>query len=418
MRIRPEILKTYIPRFLLPSVRYCYCLFQELRTRMMSRKTYKNNPHKNIKKKILIYGVWALGMGGTEKNLQMIAKHLNREIYEVFFMYGTEPRKLWNYNSDTIKKRRAYLWEENITYIPFSYSELSPSHPYEVRGMSPHIIDTIRFYGIDLVITAWAGNAEFPLTIIPCPIVFLNIFGIPNTIRNIKYHVCISETIANEISDIVPKDKIKTLYIPTEWPVGVTQQDRIDFRRQHDIPEDALVFGRIGRADDAIHDPIGILAFERVVEKYPDIHYAIVSPSDLLRAYVSEKKIPNVHLIDPIYDEKMVWIFHTSIDILAHFRSDGETFGLNIAESMICGNPIISHRSKIWNAHLEYLDETNSCIADIDNIDEYATAMESFAEDLSWILRKDMWENAKRTAETLFHTWSYMRSLEKVINWI
>ncbi len=415
MRIKPEIIKKYVPFFLLPIVRYCYCIIQELRTRTISKREYPNNHLPNLKKKVLIYGVWALGIGGTEKNLQMIAKYLDRESYDVYFMYGTKARRLWNYNTDTIERRREYLWEENIVYIPFDYTHLSDSHPYEIRNMSPHILDAIRFYNIDLVITAWAGNAEFPLTMIPCPIILLNIFGIPNTIKKINYHVCISQTIADEISDIVPDKKIKTFYIPTEWPKWVSLEDRENFRKEYNLPRDALVFGRIGRADDAIYDPIGILAFEKIVQKYPHIHYAIVSPSNALRNYVLEKNIPNVHFIDPIYDEKEVWIFHKSIDVLAHFRYDWETFGLNIAESMMCGNPIITHRSKIWNAHLEYLSSDNSFVADIDNIWEYALALEFFAKDVDGIQRKKMWLSAKTVAEKLFHIDSYMEKFHLLI---
>ncbi len=355
-------------------------------------------------------------MGWTEKNLQMIAKHLDREKYDIFFMYGVKPRKLGNYNSDMIQKRRLYLGEEGITYIPFDYDELSLNHPYVIRNMNPHIVDTIAYYSIDLVITAWAGNAEFPLTSISCPIIFLNIFGIPNTIKNITYHICISKTIAREISDVVPARKIKALYIPTEWPIGITDDDRIQFRRKLWIWENAVVFGRIGRADDSIYDPIGILAFEIVVQKYPNVHYVIVSPSDMLCRYVKERKIPNIHLLEPVYDEKQVWIFHKGIDVLAHFRYDGETFGLNIAESMICWNPIITHRSKVWNAHLEYLTPENAFIADIGNVEQYAGALEFFAKDLTGAARKQMWISAKQTAEELFHIDSYIEKIDQLIS--
>lgn len=120
-------------------------------------------------------------------------------------------------------------------------------------------------------------------------------------------------------------------------------------------------------------------------------------------------------MVDPIYDDDMVWVFHKSIDVLAHFRSDGETFGLNIAESMICGNPIITHRSKIWNAHLEYLDSKNSFIADVDNVEEYADALEYFAKDTSWEKRRAMGESAKKTAQELFYVDSYIQKIDTLI---
>ena len=84
----------------------------------------------------------------------MIAKYLDREKYEVFIMYGTKPRKLGNYNADMISKRRAYLGEEGISYIPFDYDTLTENHPYGITDMNPHISDVLHFYNIDLVITA------------------------------------------------------------------------------------------------------------------------------------------------------------------------------------------------------------------------------------------------------------------------
>lgn len=417
MKINPEYIKKYIPSLLLPFVRYLYCLYQEYRTRLISKK-YSLNIHTiNKKKHILIYGVAALWMWGTEKNLQMIAKYLDREKYEIYFMYGTQPRKLWNYNKDMIEKRREYLWDWNITYIPFDYEKLSENHPYEITGMMPHIVDVIKYHAIDLVITAWPGNAEFPLTDIQCPIIFLNIFGIPNTIKNIRYHICISQTIADEISDIVPKEKIKPLYIPTEWPGNMTSQiEWVEFRKKHNIPLDALVFWRIWRADDSIYDPIGIEAFRSSVKKHDNIYYVIVSPSPLLREYIRCHVIKNIVLIEPIYDEREVWKFHLSIDVLAHFRYDWETFGLNIAESMICGNPIITHKSKIWNAHLEYLNSDNSFISEIDDVHSYSKAMEYFATDSMGQKRREMWNNAKKIANKLFHIDSYISKVEDLID--
>ncbi len=417
MKINPEHIKKYIPSLLLPTVRYLYCLYQEYCTRIVSKKYAQNTKRKNKKKHILIYGVAALGMGGTEKNLQMITKYLNREKYEVFFMYGIKPRKLWNYNWEMMEKRRSYLWDGDTTYIPFDYEKLSESHPYEIKGMTPHIVDIIEYNAIDIVITAWAGNAEFPLTDIRCPIIFLNIFGIPNTIKNIYYHICISQTIAHEIADIVPKSKIRSLYIPTEWPGMMTSDiEGVEFRKRYNIPLDGIVFWRIWRADNSIYDPIGIKAFESIVKKYSDVYYVIVSPCSLLRDYIQKYTIKNIVLLEPIYDEKEVWKFHLSIDILAHFRSDGETFGLNIAESMICGNPIITHKSRIWNAHLEYLDSYNSFVTEIDDVEGYAQAMEYFATDYNRQKRKKMWNNARKVAHSLFHIDSYISKVEELID--
>ena len=92
-----------------------------------------------------------------------------------------------------------------------------------------------------------------------------------------------------------------------------------------------------------------------------------------------ERAIPNVHFLEPSPKEEDVWTFHNAIDVLAHYRRDGETQGLNINEAMLARKPIITHKSKHWNAHLEYLDESFSFIAEMDNSDQYAEFMNFFA---------------------------------------
>lgn len=405
-----------LPKWMLPTVRKIYCYYQKYSTIFYSfNERVKYIPIKN-KKRILIYGVSALSFGGTEKNLQIIAKYLDKNKYDVYFMYWTKPRKLWNYNQEMIKERLEYVkqwWD--ITFIPFDYSNLEEKHPYIIRNMTPYIRDVIQYYSIDLVIAAWAWNAEYPLMEFTNPIIFLNIFWIPNLIKNIRYHLCISNTVWDMISDIVPRDKIKTFYIPSEWPIEGSKDNGMELRKKLWFDDADIVFWRIWRADDSIFDPIWILAFERIVKNYQNVHYLIVSPAPRLREIVKNNNIKNIHFMDPIYSEKDVWAFHSAIDVLAHFRHDGESCGLNIAESMLCGKPIITHRSKIWNAHLEYLTPENSFIADIDDINQYADALEFFAKDESGEERKRMWEKAKQVAEELFHINSYMSRFDELI---
>ena len=90
------------------------------------------------------------------------------------------------------------------------------------------------------------------------------------------------------------------------------------------------------------------------------------------------ENIKNVHFIKPSSDDKDIWAFHQSIDAVAHFRNDGESFGLNIVESMLCSKPIISHKSHIWNAHLEYLETIFSRISKKSDVDTYASYMKEF----------------------------------------
>ena len=177
-----------------------------------------------------------------------------------------------------------------------------------------------------------------------------------------------------------------------------------------------LFFGRIGRASDNIFDPIGIMAFKQVVKEIQNVHYLVMSPPPILRKIVEEQKIPNVHFLEPSAREKDVWAFHQANDVLAHFRKDGESCGLNIEEAMLCGKPIISHKSRYWNAHLEYLDDSFSRIAEIDNVEQYAEYMREFTELKQNGKILEMGKEAKEKAEKLFLIKNNINRFEKWVD--
>ena len=186
-------------------------------------------------------------------------------------------------------------------------------------------------------------------------------------------------------------------------------------RHELGIPDDHIVFGRIGRNNDNIFDPIGIRAFQQVVKKYPNIHYLIISPPPVLEKIIQTEGIPNIHYAPPSGDEKKMWGFYEAMDVLAHFRKDGESFGLNIVEAMFCGKPIISHKSRFWNAHLEYLEPSFSFVAETDNIQQYAFFMEFFAKPENRDKIRIMGEAARKKAFQISHISNHIGEFENLV---
>lgn len=368
------------------------------------------------KPRILFYHLSGLSFAGTEKFLQILAKYIDKGKYDVFFMYSPKPRPLL-FGKATLDGRRYYLNNQGITLIPFEYDSLDSGYPYVVSSMVPNIFDVIRQNEIDLVVSAGSGYSEFPFLFIKdLPIILVNIFGSPNAQKNIANNICISYEVAKKISGTVPKEKINVMYIQSEGPAPDSIRRGLDLRRELRIPDNSIVFGRIGRANDGIFDPIGLTAFARVVAQNPDIHYIIMSPPPVARRFVDEHNISNVHFIEPTANEDEVWAFHNAIDVMAHFRADGESFGLNIAEAMLCGKPIITHRSRIWNAHLEYLRPEFSFVADVDDVDSYADAITFFAKDDTKSMIRSMGGKARMQAEALFLMKNNIHIFERWIN--
>lgn len=357
---------------------------------------------------ILIYHVSGLSFGGTEKNLQAIANMLADE-YKVFFMFS----------NNGVEKDRSESISENVTLLPFEYDKKEAAYPYFIHGMKPHFKEVIAQNKIDLVITADSGHSQYPFNALKdIPIVLINIFGSPSLQGNVVRTIYISEEVKRKAEFYTGPKPGEVLYIPSQSPLEHSRGNRAALRTRLGIPEEAFVFGRIGRDSDSIFDPIGIRAFQKIVQKRPRAHYLIMSPAPELLRIVAKEKIPNVHMLPPSSAESDIWDFHYAIDCLAHFRMDGESCGLNIAESMMVGNPIISHRSNIWNAHTEYLNDAFARVAPKDDADAYASYMEEFISIMGSSPAKwaSMREASESQARKLFSLDSYRDRIKAIIS--
>lgn len=340
------------------------------------------------KKNILFYAIFGLRHAGTEKNLQLIANSLADD-FNIYFMYGEEPGN---------EERKQQL-DSRIKFIPFTYTECEIKTPHLIHEMNPSLTSVIKSLPIDLLVTASPGYSHYPWNQVrDIPIVLLNIFGAPTLQKNIKAVIYNSLTTKKHAEAWIGEDRRGHVkYAPLyKTPPSNYRELGMALRRNLGIPSDNFVFGRIGRDDDAIFDPIGITAWQSIASKYPNAHYLIMSPSPALVKIVKEEKVPRVHLLPRSSQEEDVWAFHGAIDSLAHFRFDGETSGVAIAESMYAENPIISHRSHIWNAHLEYLNDNFSRVADKDDTSDYAKFMEEFIELKA--NHQDTWGKMKKQA--------------------
>ncbi|MDB5260136.1 MAG: hypothetical protein JWN37_367 [Candidatus Nomurabacteria bacterium] len=355
---------------------------------------------------ILIYHISGMSFGGTEKGLQLIANNLTDE-YTVYFMYS----------SKSLSKRQQELMNQKVHLIEFTYSDVESKFPYFIHGMNPHVKDIINQKNIDLFITADAGHSQYPFnTIKDIPIIMINIFGSPTLQKNIVANVFLSETVKKYSEQFTGKrESNEVAFLPVSPPEIDTEKTGEELREKLNIKVADFVFGRIGRDSDSIFDPIGIEAFKKVVKELPNSHYLIMSPPPILVEKVKKEKIPNVHFVEKGGN---IWEFYGAIDCLAHFRLDGETSGLNIAEAMYIGKPIISHKSHIWNAHLEYLDNKFSRVAEKDDILQYKSYMEEFINIKK--NRPEEWgemkEEARRVAEEKFSEKKYVETIKKVIS--
>ncbi len=394
-----------LPSWLLGRVQFILGWLRFRQARRLS--TYMVSPvHQSGKPNILFFNIGGMSFSGTEKFLQILAKHLNKEKFNAYFLYS----------SQKATGRENYVKSGGVELIDFIYKDRENTPPFLLHGSHPKLRDVLKDKQIDLVVSAGAGLPEHPLASIGgTPIIDINVFGSINPQPDIAVYLCISDTLKAIVKFALPKRTVERMYIQSEGPDAEALRRGQALRLSLGLKDGDLVFGRIGRPDNAIFDPIGLLAFKKISDKYQHVHYLILAPAPAAKQLVEHKKIPRVHFLPPTSSELEIWAFHNAIDVLAHFRKDGETQGLNIGEAMFCGKPIISHKSSMWNAHLEYLDPSFSFIAGLDNIDEYASFMETFAQDQSRALIKKMGAEAKKVAYEKFHIFKHIGEFEQLL---
>lgn len=358
---------------------------------------------------VLVYHINGLAHAGTEKNLQVVANALAQD-YSVLYMYGEHSHCT----------ERARTLDERITLVPFQYTHNEVALPHQLHGMKPHLKCVLAQHAVDCLVTASPGYSHYPWnTVTDIPIVLLNVFGTPTTQTNVRHIIYNSRaTYTHATAWIGEHAHASVLYAPiASMPPIDTRVRGAALRTRLGIADSDFCFGRIGRDSDDIFDPIAIHAWRQIAHRFPTAHFIIMSPAAALRQCVAMQDIPRVHFLEPSGAEADVWALHGASDCFAHFRRDGETSGVAIAESLMIGNPVITHRSKIWNAHLEYLNTDCARIAGADDVSEYARHMEEYLNTKTH--QPEKWqrfqEAARRCGEKHFSPQRYAAAVREVI---
>ena len=124
-----------------------------------------------------------------------------------------------------------------------------------------------------------------------------------------------------------------------------------NYREKLGIPEDKIVVGRIG----GFHQFDIRWVLETVANfAYNNPNYVFI--------FVNTFKfveLPNILFLDSIFDEQEKTDFILSCDAMIHARSDGESFGLAICESLFHNKPVFCYNGGRDKHHIELLQDTN-----------------------------------------------------------
>lgn len=322
-----------------------------------------------------------LGLGGTEKCMQYLLEYLHAAGHDCYCVHHREGTKAaGGYRQGVIER---VLGPERVL----------------AHSSEPEFFQILEQIRPDIFHVHRSGRRdEFPivpqLTAYARRCVETNVFGgyDPTPVLNLTLYV--SDFVAANARK--PPRPTAVVYNPVKEP-----GTRADLRDTLGISRATFVLGRIGRPDDHIFDPISLRALAELErEGSRDLLYLVQSPPPRMVQLTGRLGLRRVRfLIEPIVEDEDVARFFNTIDVFAHARRDGETFGLSIAEAMIHGKPVVSHRSRVANGHAE-LVKACGFLAGVDDHRAYARYLRRLRDDER--RRKDLGEAGREFASRRF----------------
>ena len=364
-----------------------------------------------------------LGYGGTEKAILTFIKTLDKKLFEPSLFFNTslnafEHRKLQLLKSCSKKYERKY----NEKYV----------HGFARKREFEEAVSGRLFLGYGLSDFARCVNSSNPSIVhfnrgLPIDFYTENIDKLSSRIRIVDHNIFATRPSTAYLN------AVDHMFFVSQWcldkspwadpnkssflynPVADTSSARIDYdiRRELCIPEDSILLGRLSRPN--LDDGEFILeVLSRVLVKFPQVHFVCIGASNAFIERSSTLSLSKVHCLFPTTDESRIDQFLRGLDIFLHYRREGETFGLSIAEAMSRGIPTVSHKSEVDNAHIELISKNRHCgiVCDTISVGAYVDAVEKLITNSS--LRIELGRNARRTAEKHFCTGELTRTLESV----
>jgi glycosyltransferase involved in cell wall biosynthesis len=278
-----------------------------------------------------------------------MAANLPRDEFQIDFYYcGAAPYIGSEYrHPDTDPDRLAYMKESGVRLIEFKVGAKDvrkPTHKW-VNTNFWELFDDSRY---DFVQTAKAGHKEYPYYLIKKPVVeFVSLSAGVDHSPNIAWTIHLSQwqrTHWGQEGGNLSRSSV--IPIPANPPAS-----DLNLRNELGIPAGSLVAGFHQRPDDHIASPIPLNAFNKL-QKH-DAWFVIMGGGDFYRRQASALGLDHVRFIPASANAERLSMFLNTLDVFAHGRKDGETFGTVLAEAMMHGKPCLSHRSGVADAQPE-----------------------------------------------------------------
>jgi len=270
-----------------------------------------------------------LTLGGTEKTCQLFVGGLDPQRFEVHVAYENDGL-------------RGDLFRQipNVTMHHITRQGL-PTDLETIRS----VVDSV---GADILHVYRSGYEEFPEPNVDVRVphfVETNVFGQLDHNPAVDASLFMSEWLLKDtkkrlapISRGFVRKIMDFVNNPIEDPYT---NDTLKIADQWHR-EGAIILGRCGRPDPGIYHAINVKAAHLLRMQGYDVRFLVVAPPPNMVHDLQEWDIP-FYGIEPTVDPVELSKFYNSVDIYAHARADGETFGVNIAEAMMHSKPVVTH---------------------------------------------------------------------------
>ncbi len=330
-----------------------------------------------------------LSLGGTERTMEIFCRLLDPEIFDVYAVTRTQKLSVLRFLRLKLgalvghkgSKDKLHLQNSKLARLT-NFKKFLPNEKIFLAHDDAELERIILSIKPHVLHVHYSGRAEAPLTSIPVmnsiPAIFTtNQFEIENTSplhQNVTRMFFVSQWLLDNKAHWAKSDpRAAIMYNPCDLPESASH-----LRHELSIPEEAFVIGRVGRADPGIHDPISLEAYSNI-QSENTWFLALNAPSNMIE---DAKRLKLKNFVALPGTANSIWLskFYNTIDVLAHARRDGETFGCNIAEAMMHGKPVVSHLCDAMNAQLETVADGGSVVA-ADDSASYGAALKRLMED-------------------------------------
>ena len=347
-----------------------------------------------------------LGLGGTEYALQLFAKFLNKEHFEVIVI-------------SLIKggERLQQLQDLGIKVIVFNgnFAKLAPY---------VQLADVVHWHG--------GGSLDSELFQVlekhkPRLVIQTNVFGIYDAsplYKLIDYDLFISNMILIRRMEMDKNldDNFNRKRKVLSYPVDVdhinellpTNKELDDFKTSHELHGNFIV-GRIGRPDNQKFDFITLDGFAKFAKKTTNTKFLLAGATVEMIAHANSLGITDkLVIIENTVELKTLLIYYKAMDVFLAASQIGESFGMVIAEAMTVGTPVITISTENKdNAQIELMDNEISGIV----VKRSRTAI---ARALKYLYktpeaRIKLSKNSKAKIEKDYKAQKIVRSLEQLI---